>query len=214
MLGEIQYREFEAIQLVGRDERTVKDRVADKTKALEEAVGLYTKAAELHAAEWATMAAYKIGRGYSDLADEIANQPLFGNEVERMAGRVRALSSADKLYEKAQEYFQRNIDYARKQQYTDEFITASEQGVLEAVFKMGLLIEEIGFIFRDSPIPSVHDEEERKYYKMELEERFLKCLDAAISKYESVVAIARDAGISQSPWLDKANEKIASHTRR
>jgi len=207
-LGEIKYRTFTDIKLDARNEREMNNRVRDKTKALEEPARLFAKAIELGVEEWTMRSTYMIGRGFYDMADAVANQTLFGNEVERMGGKIKVLSSLERYYDRAMEYFYQNITWAKEQNLSGEYIEASMQAIMEMAFKKGQILEEVGLLFKNSPVPKGLSEDEREYYVMELEERYLKALDAAMPKYEDGMKLAKDIGIGPSEWVDKIRERL------
>ena len=90
-VGEIFYKKFEDIKLTAKNEKEMAGVVKQKTKALEEPAKYFAKAIELGVEEWTMRATYMIGKGFYDMAEAVANQTLFGNEVEKMGGKIKVL---------------------------------------------------------------------------------------------------------------------------
>jgi tetratricopeptide (TPR) repeat protein len=209
-VGEIYYKKFEGIKLNAKSEKEMGTVVRQKTKALEDPARYFAKAIELGVEEWTMRSTYMIGRGFYDMAEAVANQTLFGNEAERMAGKIKIISSLDKYYEKAMEYFGQNIAWAKEQNLGGAYIDSSMQAIMEMAFKKGSILEDVGLLFKNAPIPKDLTQDEREFYTMELEERYLKALDAAMPVYENAIKMAKEIGIANSPWLDRARERLAA----
>lgn len=207
-LGDIKYDVFKGLQLDGKTEAAVKTQVQDKTKGLEEAAKLFAKAIEVGVEEWTVRATYKIGQGFVDLADGVADQRLFGRKDQQIASKIRILSSLEKYYSKAQEYFYKNIEWAFDMGIKGEYVDRSVDQFMEMAYRKGELLEKVGELFRDAPVPPDLAEDEKQAYRELLEEKYLASLDAALPKYEEAVAAAREVGIAQNPWLDKVKGRI------
>ena len=210
-MGEIYYRKFEDIKLDAKNEKDMGARVKQKTKALEDPAKYFAKAIEIGVEEWTMRATYMIGKGFYDMAEAVANQTLFGNEEQKMAGKIQVLSSLDKYYDRAMDYFGQNITWAKEQNLKGEYIEMSMQSIMEMAYKKGEILEEVGLLFKNVPVPKGLSAEEAEFYAMELEERYLKALDKAIPAYENGLKLAKDIGIANSPWVDKLREKLAQH---
>jgi len=209
-VGEIFYKKFEDIKLTAKNEKEMAGVVKQKTKALEEPAKYFAKAIELGVEEWTMRATYMIGKGFYDMAEAVANQTLFGNEIERLAGKIKVLSTLDKYYEKAMEYFGQNITWAKEQQLKGEYIEMSMQAFMEMAYKKAAILEEVGLLFKNSPVPKELTGEDREFYVMELEEKYLKAQDAAMPKYEDAMKMAKEIGIANSPWIDRIRERLAA----
>ncbi|MCL2183011.1 MAG: tetratricopeptide repeat protein [Chitinispirillia bacterium] len=210
-LGEIRYKKFANIKLDAANEKAMAARMKEKTEAMKEPIRLFGAAVELGVEEWTMRSMYMIARAFYDMADAVANQKLFGNQVEQMGGKIRVLSSLEKFYDQAMEYFGKNIMWAKEQNLTGEYIDMSMQAILEMAYKKGYILEEVGLLFKNSPVPPISrdfDEEMRELYVMELEERYLKALDAAMPKYEDGIRMAQEIGIAEGEWLDKIRERL------
>jgi hypothetical protein len=210
-MGEIYYRKFEDIKLDAKNEKEMGARVKTKTKALEDPAKYFAKAIEIGVEEWTMRATYMIGKGFYDMAEAVANQTLFGNDIEKMAGKIKVFSSLDKYYEKAMEYFGQNIAWAKEQNLKGEYIEMSMQAIMEMAYKRGEILEEVGLLFKNSPVPKGLSEDEKEYYLEQLEFKYLEALDAAIPVYENGMKLAKDIGIANSPWIDKIREKLRQH---
>jgi len=210
-MGEIYYKRFEEIRLDAKNEKEMGARVKTKTKALEDPAKYFAKAIEIGVEEWTMRATYMIGKGFYDMAEAVANQTLFGNEIEKMAGKIKVFSSLDKYYEKAMEYFGQNIAWAKEQNLKGEYIEMSMQAIMEMAYKRGEILEEVGLLFKNSPVPKGLSEDEKEYYLEQLEFKYLEALDAAIPVYENGMRLAKEIGISNSPWIDRIREKLATH---
>ncbi len=207
-MGDIYYKKFQGISLKAKNEKEMKNLVKEKTKALEDPAKFYAKAIEAGVEEWTVRGTYMIGRGFYDMADAVANQTLFGNQMEQIAGKIRILSSLEKYYEKAMEYFYQNITWAKTQNIKGEYIEKSMDALMEMAYLKGKIFIEVGLTFRNSPIPPDLSEEEKQYYIEALEEKYLQSLDAALPKFEEAIRIASDVGIANSAWIDSVKEKI------
>ena len=208
MMGEIRYKTFYDMKLTARNERDMRNVMRDKTKALEEPARFYARAIELGVEEWTVRSTYMIGKGFYDMAKAVAEQTLFGSEVEKVAGRIKVLSSLERYYERAMDYFGQNITWAKEQNISGEYVEKSMQALMEMAYLRGQIFEEVGLAFKNSPVPRGMSEEDREMYVELLEEKYLEALDAALPKYEEAMMIARDIGIANSPWIDKIRERI------
>jgi len=208
-VGEIYYKKFEDIKLTAKNEKEMVGVVKTKTKALEDPAKYFAKAIELGVEEWTMRATYMIGKGFYDMAEAVANQTLFGNAEEQMGGKIKVLSSLDKYYDKAMEYFGQNIAWAKEQNLKGEYIEMSMQAMMEMAFKKGDILEQVGLLFKNAPVPKQLTGEEREFYVMELEERYLKAQDAAMPVYENGMKLAKEIGIANSPWIDRIRERLA-----
>jgi tetratricopeptide (TPR) repeat protein len=208
MLGECSYKDFETIKLVTKREKTMKDLIKKKTKALEEPAKYYAKAIELGVAEWTVRATYMIGMGFVDMADAVNNQTLFGNATQRIAGKIRVLSSLDKYYGKAQEYFYKNIDWAHNQNIKGDYVTKSINRFSEMMYLRGYIMEQVGIEFSSAPIPKGLSPEEVQAYRELLEEKRLEAMDAALPKYEEGVKAAAELKLGQNEWIEKMKARI------
>lgn len=207
-IGEVSYKAFEKIQLVSKSEKAMKDLIKNKTKALEEPAKQFGKAIELGVAEWTMRATHMIGMGFVDMANAIDNQTLFGSAEQKIASKIRILSSLDKYFEKAQEYFYRNIDWAHTQNIKGEYIEKSIDCFVEMLFRRGYIMEQVGLEFSSAPIPKGLSEEEEMAYRELLDEKRLEAMDAALPKYEEGIKVAQSLGIANSQWLEKIRERI------
>ena len=207
-LGEISYKEFTKIKLVAKNEKTMKDLIKNKTKALEEPAKQYAKAIELGVADWTVKATYMIGMGFVDMAEAVEGQSLFGSAEQKIASKIKILSSLDKYYEKAQEYFFKNIDWAHTQNIKGEYVEKSIDRFTEMMFRRGYIMEQVGIEFASAPIPRDLSEEEKEAYRQLLEEKKLEAMDAALPKYEEGIMAAKDLGIANSQWIEKIKERI------
>jgi len=209
MLGEVYYKTFEKIVLSAKNEKDMKELIKKKTKALEDPAKYYAKAIEIGVAEWTVRATYMIGMGFVDMAEAVANQTLFGDASQKIAGKIRILSSLDKYYEKAQEYFYKNIDWAHSQNIKGEYIEKSIDRFAEMMYLRGHIMEQVGVEFASAPIPTGLSDEEVAAYKELLEEKRLESMDAALPKYEEGLKAAQQLKLGQNQWLDKIKGRIA-----
>ena len=207
-IGDIYYGKFTQLQLEAKSEKEMKERVKDKTKALEDPAKYYARAIEIGVEEWTIRSTYMIGKGFADMAEAVANQTLFGNAAEKIASKVKILSSLDKYYQKAQEYFYKDIEWAHTQNIGGEYVDKSIDKFMEMMFRKGDIMEEVGRILKSAPVPKNLSKEEQDAYQQVLEEKWLEALDAALPRYIDVVKAGKELGIAQSQWLDKARERI------
>jgi hypothetical protein len=150
-----------------------------------------------------------IGQGFVDMASAIAGQTLFGNADEKIASKVKILSSLEKYYQKAESYFFKNIQWSHSQNIVDnEYVNKSIDCFMEMKFRQGDIMEEVGRILKSAPVPANMTKEEKETYRQVLDEKWLEALDAALPHYEQAVKSAQDLGIAESPWLTKARERI------
>ena len=207
--GEIYYKTFEKIKLTAKNEKAMKEVIKTKTKALEDPAKYYAKAIELGVAEWTVRATYMIAMGFVDMAEAVANQSLFGNATQKIASKIKILSSLDKYYEKAEEYFYKNIDWAHTQNIKGEFVEKSINRFCEMRYLRGYIMEQVGIEFASAPIPRGLTDEEVQAYKELLEEKKLESMDAALPKYEEGLKAAQQLQLGQNEWLDKIKARIA-----
>jgi tetratricopeptide (TPR) repeat protein len=207
-IGDIYYDGFTQVRLEAKNERAMKDLVSQKTKALEESAKNYAKSIELGVEEWSLRSTYMIGKGFVDMAEAIANQSLFGTAEERIGSRVRILSSLDKYYQKAQDYFYKNIEWAHNQNISGPYIDTSIDKFMEMMFRKGDIMEEVGRLLKSAPVPRGLSKEEQDAYAQVLEEKWLEALDAALPRYIEAIKAARQLGIAKNQWLDKVRERI------
>jgi tetratricopeptide (TPR) repeat protein len=212
--GEICYKTFEDIKLTARNADEVAGLIKSKTAALTDAAKYFGKVMGLGSGVWTIRATYMVGKGFYDMAEAVAGQTLFGNsEVEKMAEKVKILSSLDKYYDKAIEYFGQNIAFAKKHNLKDEYVEKSMQAMMEMVYRKGEILEQVGLVFKNSPIPDGLAGDGRKIYEKELEGRYIQALDAAKPVYENGLKIAKENDIKKSPWLDRIRERLKAITK-
>jgi tetratricopeptide (TPR) repeat protein len=209
-LGDIKYAVFRDLKLDGNSDKAIAEQVKVKTKALEEAAKLYAKAIEIGVEEWTVRATFMLGEGFVELAEAVASQRLFGGKDQQVAAKIKILSSLEKFYNKAQEYFYKNIEWAYDLGVKGEYVEKSKDRFMEMAYRKGELLEQVGLLFRDAPVPTSLEKDEQIAYKELLEEKYLAALDAALPKYEEAVEAAQAAGIPQSRWLDKVRERISA----
>lgn len=208
-LGEIYYKKFEQIKLVAHNEKDMKELIKNKTKALEDPAKWYAKAIELGVAEWTVKSTFMIGQGFVDMADAVANQTLFGTAEEKIASKIKILSSLEKYYQKAQEYFYKNIEWSHNENLKDEYVDKSVDKFMEMAYLKGNILEQVGLIFASAPIPKGLSQEEKDAYKQLLEEKKLEAMDASLPKYEEGIKAAKELGIAQNANLEKIKARIA-----
>jgi tetratricopeptide (TPR) repeat protein len=207
-IGDIYYSAFTLVRLDAKSEKAIKDLVAEKTKTLEEAAKNYAKAINLGVAEWTIRATYMIGKGFVDMAEAVENQTIFGTQEMQLGSKIKILSSLGKYYQKAQEYFYKNIEWARNQNITSEYIDTSIDKFMEVMFRKGDIMEEVGRILKNAPIPKGLPPEDEAAYREVLEEKWLEAQEAALPHYEEAVKVAKDLGIAQNRWLEKAKDRV------
>jgi tetratricopeptide (TPR) repeat protein len=208
-LGEISYMDFQKISLLTKNEKEMKDLIKNKTKALEEPAKQYAKAIELGVAEWTVRSTYMIGMGFVDMAEAVSNQSLFGSAEQKIASKIRILSSLDKYYEKAQEYFFKNIDWAHTQNIKGDYVEKSIDRFMEMLYDRGHIMEQVGIEFSSAPIPKGLSAEEQDAFRSLLDEKKLEAMDAALPKYEEGIKAAKELGIANSEWIAKIKGRIA-----
>jgi tetratricopeptide (TPR) repeat protein len=207
-IGEIYFNKFSKIKLDAKNEKAMKDLLKSKTKVLEESAKNFAKAIEIGVESWTMKATFMIGQGFVDMADAVANQSLFGSAEQRIGSKVKILSSLEKYYQKAQEYFYKNIEWAHNQDIGGEYVDKSIDKFMEMMFRKGDIMEEVGRILKNAPIPKGLSPEEESAYRELLEEKWLEAQEAALPPYEEAVKAAKDLGIAQNQWLDKVKERI------
>ena len=207
-IGDIYYNKFSQQQLEAKNEKEMKERVKDKTKALEDPAKYYAKAIEIGVEEWTIRSTYMIGKGFVDMAEAVAKQTLFGNEAERVASRVNILKSLEKYYLKAMEYFYRDIEWAHDQDIGGEYVDRSIDNFMQMKFLIGENFYQMAQILKNAPVPKNYNAEEQRAYRELLEEKALTCLDNALPRYEDAVKTAKELGIAHNQWLEKAKDRI------
>jgi TolA-binding protein len=209
ILGEIEFKHFEAIKLKGSNEKAVDKQLKEKMKALEPLLKAYAKAIEIGVGEWTIRSTYRVGESFVEIASAYREQSLFGSKDQQTASKIKIISGLEKYYLKAAEKFQWNIETAYDQGIDNEWVGKSKDKFMEMLYLNGHLFEEVGDIFKTAPIPGGLDEEEKQAYKDVLEEKNLEALDKALPKYESAIQAASELGIAQSEWVPKIKERIS-----
>ncbi len=208
-IGDIYYGKFAQIQLEGKNENEVKERLKEKTEALKDPGDNYKKAIEIGVQEWTIRSTYMVGQGFVDMASAISRQSLFGSAAEQIAEKVKILSSLEKYYQKAESYFDKNIEWSHTQNIVDsEYVNKSIDRFMEMKFRQGDIMEEVGRILKNAPAPANLTKEEKEAYAQVLEEKWLEALDAALPHYEQEIKAAQELGIASSPWLTRAKDRI------
>ncbi|NLE01066.1 MAG: tetratricopeptide repeat protein [Fibrobacter sp.] len=208
-IGEIKYSKFLKIKLVAKAERDMKNLIKEKTKALEEPAKQYAKAIELGVAEWTVRSTYMIGMGFVDMAEAVDGQTLFGTAEQKIVAKIQILASLDKYYEKALEYFYKNIEWAHTQNIKGEYVEKSMDRFAEMLFRRGHIMEQVGIEWASAPIPKGLSPDEVEAYRQLLEEKRLEAQDAAVPKYAEGIMALKEQGIAKSQWLDKMRERIS-----
>lgn len=207
-IGEIYYRKFQQIKLTARSEREMKALSADKSKALEEADKQYAKAIEIGVEEWTIRATFMIGQGFVEMAEAMSGQSLFGSPAERIASKIKILSSLEKYYLKTREYFYKNIEWAHTQNISNEYIDKSSDRFMEMMYRLGDIFEEMGRILQKAPIPSNLSADEKVTYQELLDEKFLEAQEKSLPHYREAIKAAQELGIAQNQWLEKSKDRI------
>jgi len=209
MLGETIYKRFEATALTGRNEKDVAASMRTKTNILTDAGRRYAESVSLGVEEWTLRSTYMLGKGFYDLEVAFANQPLFGNDMQKLATRMGMLSTREKFYDQAIQSFGQNISWAKEWNIKDEFIEKSMQAIMEMAYRKGAIVEELARLFKSAPVPPGLSEDELEMYMDMVEEKYLELLDAALPKYEDAMMLAKDIGIASSPWIDSIKARIS-----
>jgi tetratricopeptide (TPR) repeat protein len=207
MQGEILYRAFSDISLKGNRVQVNADLKA-KEEALKNAAGSYAKSIELGVEEWTMRSTYKIGLSFVDFADAIEDQSIEGSADQKMAAKIKILSSLDKYYISALKYFQKNIEWAYDRNIAGEYVNKSMDMFMKVLFLRANALEKVGIILKNSPIPRDLSDEEKQSYRELLEEKSLEAMDKALPLYEEAIKTAAGFGIAESPWLAKIKERI------
>jgi hypothetical protein len=209
MIGVIHYKKFDDIALTAKNEKELGDVMMQKNKALEEPVKYFAKTIEIGAEMWTARACYMIGKGFYDMAEAMANRPLFGNENEQHSGKIMALTSPAPYYDKATDYFKQNIIRAKKRNLKNEYIEFSMQTIMEIAYKKGANLEKIGLLLKYAPMPKELAKEDTITFRRELEAKYLKSQDAAVPMYENGMKLAMTLGIVESPWTDRIRKRLS-----
>jgi tetratricopeptide (TPR) repeat protein len=211
-LGEITYKRFSDIALDAPNQRAMTAAIQRKTAALEEPARHFLAAVGLEVVEWTMRALYMVGLGFYDMAAALAEQTLFGGEIEQMGAKINVLRGLDPLYMRAIDMFGQNIAWAKEQNLSGEYIERSRQSFMEMAYRRGSIVEEIGTILNEAPIPDelFEDgmEEYLEAYEEQLAEQTMRFREAAAANYEHALAMAQDAGIATSPWIGKIRERL------
>lgn len=208
-LGEMSRAKFKAIALTGANEKAIKEKEKEKTKALEPTLTAYSKAIALGVPSYVFRTTFKIAQCFVDFADALANQTFFGSRDQKMAGKLMTISQLDKYYVKAQEKYGWNIDKAYDQGITDPYVDSSSILFMKMAYLQGHLFEEFGELVANAAIPSGLTKEEETAYKELLEEKKLEAMDKALPKYENGIRAALELGIVNVPWTDSIRARIA-----
>ena len=205
--GEILYKAFGDISLKGSKQQVAANLRA-KEEALKNAAGPYAKSIELGVEEWTLRSTFKIGMSFVDFADAIEDQTIEGSADQKMAAKIKILSSLDKYYVSGLKYFQKNIEWAYDQNIAGEYVTKSMDMFMKVLFLRANALEKVGIILKTSPIPRDLSKEEKQAYQELLEEKSLEAMDKALPLYEEAIKAAAEMGIAESQWLTKIRERI------
>ena len=206
--GELNRAKLEKIKLTGKNPKAVQKKLDAKVKALKPVLESYAEAIKQGVEEWTFKSTYAIGMTYVNFASDVANQKLFGNRDQKLAGKIQILSSLDKYYAKAQENFDWIIETAQEQNLTNDYVDSAEVAFMEMGYRKGRLLESVGEIFRDAPIPGGLSSDEEAAYRDALDEKYLTALDAALPKYEEAIDAAKQLHIGKNMWVDSIRSRI------
>ncbi len=207
-IGEILQKRYNDIALTGRSERAVEQKVEEKVEALSKVGEKYTKAIKTGIREWVMRSTYRIGESFVQMANAMENQTLFGNESEKVAGKIKILMQLDKYYQKAIEQFQWNIKKAHEDNFTSDIVKQSKDMLMKCAFERAKLFERVGQTFANAPIPREFNKEERRIYQEQLQDKNLQAVQQSIPKYEEAVRVAKQLGIAENEWLDSTQARL------
>jgi hypothetical protein len=207
-IAEMRFDEFEKLKLDGPNEKEITRQLKEKTKALEPVLRSYANVIELGIAEWTVRSTYRIGESFLSMAEAFKNQRLLGSQEQQVASRIKIISGLEKYYIKAQEKFAWNIETAYTQGIDNEWVHKSIDEFMKMAYDKGALLEQIGEIFKNAPVPKDLSPEDKSAYRDVLEEKYLEALDAALPKFEEGIMAAKELGIAENQWLDKIREKV------
>jgi tetratricopeptide (TPR) repeat protein len=205
--GEILYRSFSDIILKGNKQQVAANLKA-KEDALKNAAGPYAKAIEIGVEEWTLRATFKIGMSFIDFAEAIEDQTIEGAADQRMAAKIKILSSLDKYYLSGLKYFQKNIEWSYDQNISGEYVTKSMDMFMKVLFLRANALEKVGVLLKTAPVPKDLSKEEKQAYIELLEEKALEAMDKALPLYEEAIRTAANMNIAESPWITKIKERI------
>ncbi len=208
IFGELNRAKVEAIKLVGANPAAVKKQLDIKVKALKPVLESYAEAIKMGIEEWTFKSTYAIGMTYVNFASDLRDQQLFGSRDEKLAAKIQLVSGLEQYYSRAQEKLGWNIETAQKQGISNEYVRKSEIAYMEMGYRKGRLLEEVGEIFRDAPIPDGLTADEEQEYRDALDEKYLTALDAALPKFEEALNTAKAIGISRNVWVDSVKSRI------
>lgn len=206
--GELNRRKLENIKLTGNSPAAVQSRLDTKVEALGPVLESYAEAIKLGVEEWTFKSTYSIGMVYVNFAGDLRAQKLFGSREEQIAAKIGLVSGLEQYYVKAQEKLAWNISTAEQQGISNEYVRLSEVAFMEMGYRKGRLLEEVGEIFRDAPIPSGLTADEEMYYREALDEKYYMALDAALPKYEEAMQYGVEMHVGRNEWSDSTLERI------
>jgi len=206
--GNLNQKKMEAIVLDGNSPARVQAQLDSKLESLGPILESYANAIQLGVEEWTFKSTYAIGMVYVSLAEGLRNQRLFGSNEEQIAAKIGLVGGLEQYYVNAQEKLAWNIEKAQADGISNESVRLSEITFMEMGYRKGRLLEEVGEIFRDAPIPGGLTEDEEMMYSDALYDKYLMALDAALPKYEEALQFGLDLHIGNNVWVDSIKEHI------
>ncbi len=206
--GNLNQKKMEAIALDGNSPARVQAQLDTKVESLGPVLESYASAIQLGVEEWTFKSTYAIGMAYVNFAENLRNQRLFGSAEEQIAAKIGLVGGLEQYYVKAQDRLAWNIQKAQQDGISNESVRLSEITFMEMGYRKGRLLEEVGEIFRDAPIPGGLTEDEEMMYSDALYEKYLMSLDAALPKYEEALQHGIDLHIGNNDWVDSIKEHI------
>jgi tetratricopeptide (TPR) repeat protein len=208
ILGELNRKKLEKIQLNGKNASAVKKQLDSKVDALKPVLESYAEAMKQQVQEWTVRSTYSVAAVYVDFAKSIKNQRIFGSDDQKLAAKIGIVAGLDKYYDKAIEKLVWVVQIAQEQGFTNDYVVKSEESLMEMGFRKGRLLEEVGEIFRDAPIPKGMTEDDQMAYREILDEKYFTALDAALPKYEEALKGAKSLHIGHNSWVDSIKSRI------
>ena len=207
-IGEIYHHSFTDITLTASSKKEISILITKKIKALSNQTSYYTRVIKIGNEEWTARARYLIGMGFVEMADAVNNQTLFGNATQKIATKIRILSSLKKYYKEAQDYFQKNIRWAIDRHVKNEYTDQSIIRYAEVWYRQGFIMEQVGVEFSNAPVPKGLSKEESRAYKELLNEKRLEATEAALPIYEEGLKATQKLQFKHNKWIDSIRVRI------
>ncbi len=207
--GEIYRDKVNSVRLDNvKNATAVKLRMKKKEEYLKPTIEAYTESIKQGTEVWTLRSTYAIAELYIGYAGTVRNQKIFGSEEEKVAAKIQIVGSLDPYYTKAMEKLDWIIRVSQDQGLTNEYVKKSEVMLTEMAYRRGNMVEEMGTLYRDAPVPYGLSEADEEAYYQALEEKYIQHVEAAYPRYEEGLGYVKNLHISHNEWADSIKTRL------